>query len=499
MNLVWFKRDLRVSDHRPLARALASGPCAGLFIFEPEWFSSPEYDPSHLRFVIESLTELKERLTEHGVPLVFREGSATDVLEALHRSHPIRALFSHEETGLLWSYARDQRVAAWAKARAVAWTEDRQFGVIRALKNRDHWAELRAKIVERPLVQAGGQVPPPLPWAPGALPHERLRCTALKPLAQTGGGRAAARALSSFLAERGATYVRTLSSPLLAFEGCSRISPYLAWGCLSMSEVLRAVRDKRREIYANPDQRAQGWGLSLKQFESRLAWHCHFIQKLESEPEVEFRNFNREFDGLRESEFDEAKFEAWCRGETGFPLIDACMRALHQHGWINFRMRAMLMSFASYQLWLHWKKPAEYLARQFLDFEPGIHYSQAQMQSGVTGINQIRIYSPKKQLIDQDPRGIFVRQYVPELVHLPDADLAEPQRMPPLLKLQLGFRSEREYPAPIVDPDESYARAKARIFEWNQRPEVKRIAQQVMKRHGSRKNRSETTPQAARK
>ena len=100
------------------------------------------------------------------------------------------------------------------------------------------------------------------------------------------------------------------------------------------------------------------------------------MQKLEDEPEIEFRNFNRAYDGLREDEFNDEYFEAWCHGRTGYPMVDACMRALHQTGWINFRMRAMLVSFASYHLWLHWRQPALYLARLFLDYEPGIHYSQ---------------------------------------------------------------------------------------------------------------------------
>ena len=168
-------------------------------------------------------------------------------------------------------------------------------------------------------------------------------------------------------------------------------------------------------------------------------------------------------------------------------MIDAGMRALKIHGWINFRMRAMLMSFASYQLWLDWRKTAPFLARQFIDFEPGIHYSQAQMQSGVTGINAIRIYSPKKQAVDQDPEGIFIRKYCPELSRVPITDLAEPDRMPPLLASAQGFVIGRDYPAPIVDPEESYHQARERIFTWRERPSVKRAAQGVYQKHGSRK------------
>jgi deoxyribodipyrimidine photo-lyase len=275
----------------------------------------------------------------------------------------------------------------------------------------------------------------------------------------------------SFFEDRGEFYSGSISSPNTANEGCSRFSPYLAWGAVSLSEVHAGIQKKRMALQAF--SRPGKWMRSLEQFESRLWWHCHFIQKLESNPSMEFQNVNPKFDGMRESEFDESKFEAWCKGETGFPMIDACMRALHRDGWINFRMRAMLLSFATYQLWLHWRKPAIYLARQFVDFEPGIHYPQVQMQAGVTGINTIRIYSPKKQFLDQDPEGVFVRRNIPELARVPVSDLAEPHLMPPLLQLESGFQAGVHYPLPIVDPDESYRLAKERIFARKDQKPVK--------------------------
>jgi deoxyribodipyrimidine photo-lyase len=168
------------------------------------------------------------------------------------------------------------------------------------------------------------------------------------------------------------------------------------------------------------------------------------------------------------------------------------MRALHETGWINFRMRATLMSFASYQLWLHWRRLAQFLARQFIDFEPGIHYSQVQMQSGVTGINTIRIYSPKKQAQEKDSSGEFIRKYCPELSAIPDADLAEPHLMPPLLASSVGFVPGQTYPEPMVDPEASYQRAKERIFEWHQKSNVKAEAKKVYLKHGSRDRKRRT-------
>ena len=98
------------------------------------------------------------------------------------------------------------------------------------------------------------------------------------------------------------------------------------------------------------------------------------------------------------------------------------MRALRHHGWINFRMRAMLMSVASYQLWLPWRQSGEALARLFVDYEPGIHWNQCQMQSGTSGINTVRIYNPIKQGLDHDPEGRFIRQWLPELRDVPSLE-----------------------------------------------------------------------------
>lgn len=211
------------------------------------------------------------------------------------------------------------------------------------------------------------------------------------------------------------------------------------------------------------------------------------MQKLEDEPRIEFENMNRAYDGLREEQFNQRYFEAWCEGRTGYPLVDACMRALHQHSWINFRMRAMLVSFASYHLWLHWRPTAVYLAQHFLDFEPGIHFSQFQMQSGTTGINTLRIYSPIKQVKDQDPEGKFIREFVPELFDVPIEYIAEPHKMPRMLQTMAGCVIGRDYPKPIVDHQTAYRAARARMDVARKNPAAWSESRQVMKRHGSRK------------
>ncbi|MGL4231439.1 MAG: FAD-binding domain-containing protein, partial [Casimicrobium sp.] len=243
---------------------------------------------------------------------------------------------------------------------------------------------------------------------------------------------------------------------------------------------------RRDELRALPrEEQPPGFLASIKSFEGRLHWHCHFIQKLEDEPAIEFRNVHRGFDGLRnETETIDAltdeernRYAAWCEGRTGFPFVDACMRSLHATGWINFRMRAMLMSFASYNLWLHWRLTGLHLAREFTDFEPGIHWSQSQMQSGVTGINTVRIYNVVKQSVDQDPSGSFIRQWVPELAHLDDKMIHTPW---------LAKVSHDIYPAPIVDHMQSMREAKEKIYGARRDQAVREEAKRVYEKHGSR-------------
>jgi deoxyribodipyrimidine photo-lyase len=177
----------------------------------------------------------------------------------------------------------------------------------------------------------------------------------------------------------------------------------------------------------------------------------------------------------------------WQEGKTGYPMVDACMRAVRATGWLNFRMRAMVASFASYHLWLHWREPAVYLARHFLDFEPGIHFSQFQMQSGTTGINTIRIYSPAKQALEQDPKGVFIRRWVPELAGVPESWLSQPHLMPPEMQQRCGCVIGADYPAPIVDHQAAVAGARQRLGAARRRPNAAAEAKRVLGKHGSRK------------
>ena len=466
--LVWFKRDLRVRDHAPLAAARHFECALALVVIEPQWLASAECDPRHVGFLLDCVAGLQRDLAARGLTLLVRTGAVPQVLHDLHREFPFGHLFSHEETGPGWSYARDHAVAGWCRSQGVNWTESPQTGVVRRLRSRTGWAgrwAQRMNAAEAPC--ATGFKPAP-GWQPSAVPTLRdLGLTALHaplPAGGPAGGEAAAWAtLDSFLDGRGRDYRRAMSSPLSAVEGCSRLSAHLAFGTVSMRCVHQATEAR---IASTPDG---DLAYALRGFASRLRWHCHFMQKLEDEPTIEWRNVARSVDGLRagdgvhEGPVDQARLHAWCEGRTGYPMVDACMRQLCATGWLNFRMRAILLSFAAYHLWLHWREPGLHLARQFLDFEPGIHWSQMQMQSGTTGINTLRIYSPAKQARDQDPQGLYIRHWVPEI-------------------------GTAAYPAPIVDERTALAAAKDQLYGLRQTHEAHAEAAAIQQKHGSRKS-----------
>ena len=483
-SVVWFKRDLRLHDHAALTQAALHGPVLCLYIIEPSLWVAEDAANQHYQFILESLIDVDAALHRRGGALHIVTGEVVATLDKLFAAQPFSALFAHEETGNALTYQRDREVGRWCAERGVGWHESMQFGVTRRLADRDLWQRKREVHIGSPCLPI-----PPLNFADMPLPPQALPTSQElqldphdPPQRQRGGRRQGVEVLQDFLNERSKQYRGGISSPLSAPTACSRLSPYLAYGCLSMREIAQATR--RRVIELSDDAKRQKAGLIA--FTSRLYWHCHFIQKLESEPELETINLHRGYEGLREADWSDAHFAALTEGRTGWPLVDACVAMLHETGWINFRMRAMLVSIAAYPLWLHWRPVGLWLARQFLDYEPGIHWPQMQMQSGTTGTNIPRIYNPIKQAQDQDPHGVFVRRWLPALRRVPDAWIFEPWLMPPDLAAACGVRIGIDIAVPVVDLQTATRTAKARLFALRAQPEIKAGEAAIIKKHASR-------------
>ncbi len=462
INVVWFKRDLRIMDHAPLFEAACAGRLLPLYIVEPQLWMQPDSSRRHWHFIHDSLVDLRASLALLGAPLIIRKGEAVDVLQQLLVELGSFTLWSHEESGNSWTYSRDILVAAWCRLKGVVWHEFPTGGVVRRLKSRDGWSKLRDARMASPIIQIPEKVTGKIGVYSHDLPNKSDPMFGLDSIGsvQMGGRKEAVKTLDSFLKERGRNYMQNLSKPGISARHCSRLSPHITYGTLSMREIEQATKSKIHALLGHVDIDAAYFKRNLSSFLSRLAWHCHFIQKLEQQPDIESVCMHPAFEGMREPYFRDDYFQAWKTGNTGYPLVDACMRSLHENGWITFRMRAMLVSFASYHLWLDWRKTAPFLAGLFTDYEAGIHYSQFQMQSGVTGINAVRMYNPIKQSYDHDLQGKFIRRYVPELKNVPDNFIHEPWKMD---------SAPTDYRAPIVDHHAAIKFARQEISRrWKQ-------------------------------
>ena len=419
----------------------------------------------------------------------FNFGNIFEALEKLNLEYDIDSIIANEETGLKWSWDRDKQVAEWCDFNRVKFVEHPSNGVVRKLKTRDDWKKYRDKRVSAELFPKPSSIPSPSGSHSDEIPTMKelgldSRSLEYRPIP---GEEAALLTLNSFLNERGRGYRKGMSSPITGEVMCSRISPYLSAGCLSIKQVFHHTVARQRQVKVDPRSTENiGFTSSLTSFQSRLAWHCHFMQRLEAEATMDEIAINPELDELLNRQLDQRKFIAWRDGKTGWPFFDACMRYLTATGWINFRMRAMLQSVASYTLWLPWQATGLHLANLFLDYEPGIHWSQVQMQSGVTGINSVRAYSIGKQSVDHDPNGDFIRRWVPELAKVPAEHIHQPWMMSESEQEQYNCQIDLDYPAPIVD--EKAARKTGISMSYKAKGDigVRRRAKIVFDIHGSR-------------
>jgi deoxyribodipyrimidine photo-lyase len=489
VNIVWFKRDLRVEDHRPLVEAARAGPVLALYIVEPEYWSQPDTSARQWAFVRESLLSLDAALKSFGGALVVRIGSVANTLSDLCKAHAVSTIWSHEETGNDWTFTRDKLLERLCAEQNIVWQEYPHMGVKRGLVDRDAWSKHHESFMQKPAFTTPQGITffdAPSDTLPG--PQDLGMPDVSCPLRQIGGRNEALNLLDSFFGGRGNAYTFQMSSPLTAETACSRLSPHLAAGTLSIRETLHRAFAERAKTAALPAHVRSTELRSIDSFISRLHWHCHFIQKLESEPAIEWRSMHKAMQAARVSTaHDDPVLMAFAEGRTGFPFVDACMRYLHASGWINFRMRAMLVAFATYHLALDWHAVGIVLARLFTDYEPGIHWPQVQMQSGQTGINTPRIYNPVKQSMDQDADGTFIRRWVPELAELPSVFLHEPWKMTVGDERMHGVSLGQTYPIRLVDHVVAMRAARDRLSEIRRLDNFQTEARKVYIRHGSRK------------
>lgn len=451
---VWHRADLRTADNAALAaaaEAVADGDAdsvAPLFVFDPRYYGGSGLAcDARLRFLHECLRDLDRQYRDRGSGLALLRGDPRERVRDLLDSGVVDAVYMNRHPTGRYGKQVGDTVRAWPETEAFADDgiryEDRRHrdGTV-AVDTREGWREQCEDYFERE-PQPRPQSLPVNPVDSGTTVEEiesEYDIDPTKRMVPEGGTLAGNGRLGDFI-DRIHDYPGSISPPAAAEDHSSRVSTYLAFGALSPRQVFQRVAESA------PDCRGR------EMLVSRLFWNRHYHQKLADWPGWTDRAVNPVFRNLYADRHNPELDRAWREGETGFPMVDAAMRALVETGYINFRMRAMVASFYVYVLKQPWRRGADFMYYHLIDADAAINYTQWQSQCNLTGVHPVRVYNPAKQVREYDPEGEFIRQYVPELDALPDKHLPRPEGTPEGRQQSCGVDIGTDYPLPVVEYD----------------------------------------------
>lgn len=477
INLIWLKRDIRLHDNEAISSAIKSGKRFLIFYaFEKILLHDLHYNERHWDFIKQSIVDINKELIAYKAKVLSVSSDIIGLCNQIQNFYSIDTVYSHIETGILTTYVRDKEFKRYCRNNNINWKENINNGVQRGLLHREKWYEDWECYMQKKQEVFNPQEDQILKLDEikeiEKISHPISLETPSNTKFQKGGRSIGIKYLTTFFNERHKEYMFHISKPELSRTSCSRLSPYLAWGNLSVREVFQ----KGKKVKTNANTRHIG------AFLSRLRWQAHFIQKFEMEHVMENASVNKGYHKLKKS-ISKKYQNAWKTGTTGFPLVDACMRCLKETGYLNFRMRALTVSFFTHILWQPWQDATTHLSQMFLDFEPGIHFPQLQMQAGETGINNLRIYNPVKNGIEHDEDAKFIKKWVPELKKLDTIFAHEPYLMTPLEQQLYNFTLGKDYPNPIVDLKKTRKKASDILWNLKKNPEVKKESKRILLKH----------------
>ena len=472
LNIIWLKRDLRTQDHKSFEFCEKQNTnYIIIYIFEPSILNYGDISTRHLQFVYHSILHMNSILKVYNKEVLIFHEEAINVFNFLSNKFPIKNVLSYQETGIKISWERDLKIKNFLKYKNINWNQFPRDGIMRGISNRNNWDYNFYKFVNSDLTVNSFRERKKISFDnPFKIKKKLYEILKQYPLQyQKPGELYGWKYLVSFCEERFETYNINISKPKKSRLSCSRLSPFISWGNLSIKQIFHYIKShKNFNIYKR----------NFNSVLSRLKWNCHFIQKFESECDYELKCVNRGYESLVYSNNYEL-LNKWKTGFTGFPLVDASMRCLIHTGWINFRMRAMLVSVLCHHFDCNWKLGVYHLSKLFLDYEPGIHYTQFQMQAGTTGINTIRMYNPVKQSKDHDNDGSFIKDWVSELSEIPDKFIHEPWKLTPI-----DYDIDKlTYPKPCIDIKKSANIARKKIWSHRKNNLVKLENKRIINLH----------------
>ncbi len=450
VQLVWFRNDLRLTDHAALAAAAAAGPVLALYVLDDETPGAWAMGAAQRWWLHHSLAALSAQIVSLGGRLVLRRGRAGAVVRALAAATGARvtAIRHHEP----WAAVQEAEAGPVSLFHGATLAPPDQ--VISGSGGRYRiFTPWWRKLLE--------QMPPPRPqpmpdvrWADAAnLATDDLGSWGLLPTAPdwSGGfadwqpGEAGALARLKAFAARAAGYDAARNLP--GEEGTSRLSPHLALGEVSPATAWHAIADAVGQDVAEPWLRELGW----RDFSANII--DQFPDHGDAPNRAAFARFP-----FRD---DPAGLKAWERGETGYPIVDAGMRQLWATGWMHNRVRMITASFLVKHQLIDWRNGERWFWDTLLDADYGNNAQGWQwvMGSGVDSSPFNRIFAPVGQSAKFDAAA-YIRRWVPELAGLPDALIHAPWQAGTAL-IRAGVKLGRDYPAPIVDHDAARARALA--------------------------------------
>lgn len=464
--LVWFRNDLRIADNPALTAACKeSGETEGhmqvraCFILTPAQWQQHDWSPARVQFVLAHANALAEELAKLGIPLSFiaaeHFSDSVTALENHCREHGVHQLHFNEEYGInerkrdkavkhrfdeLDIKTRKYRDQTVVPVGEILTGQGEPYSVFTPFSRRwRNWID-ETQPALYPIPQAQGEVIEP----------ERITSIpegfedAPPALVETGED-AARSQLDCFLSEHGGAYKEQRDFP--ALDGTSQLSPYLANGVLSGRQCLMAARQ------------AQSMGGNQEGFLTwinEIAWRDFYIHTLYHCPRVSMhRAFKPETEALQWNEPGE-HFEAWKTGNTGIPLVDAAMRQLNQTGWMHNRLRMVTAMFLTKNLFIDWRLGEAYFMSKLVDGFLASNNGgwQWSASTGTDAAPYFRVFNPVTQSERFDPKGEFIRKWVPELAKLDNKRIHDPSK---------GGVIPGGYPRPIVDLKESRKEAIAKF------------------------------------